>query len=164
MTTPGVDFFRIDRSAATARVLLTGGVLVTCGATAVGAHLVHRLPDDISRLVSLIGAAAVVGGLVLAFGSLAMMMFENIYLAIRDDGLLVHEDGRETTIAWEELSAVVVDEPKGLVALHRQDKETMRWHAGKAAKLVAARIEEAKRKAAHGLLKTGSTSPTSARS
>ena len=162
MTTPGVDFFRIDRSAATTRVLLMGGVLVTCGATAVGAHLVRRLPDGVSRLVSLIGAAGVLGGLVLAFGSLAMMMFENIYLAIRDEGLLVHEDGKETTIAWEELSAVVVDAKSGLVALHRQDKETMQWHAGKTAKLVATRIEEAKRKAAHGLLRTGSTAKTPA--
>lgn len=162
MTTPGVDFFRIDRSGATARVLLAGGVLVTCGATAVGAHLVHRLPDDVSRLVSLVGAAGVVGGLVLAFGTLAMMMFENIYLAIRDDGLLVHEDGKETTIAWDELSAVVVDAPKGLIALERHDKATVHWHAGKAAEKVAARISEAKRKAAHGLLRTGSAPPPSA--
>ena len=162
MTTPGVDFFRIDRSGATARVLLIGGVLVSCGALAVGAHLVRRLPDGVSRLVSLIGAAGVIGGLVLAFGTLAMMMFEEIYLAIRDDGLLVHEDGKETTIAWEELSAVVVDARQGLVVLHLHDKRTIPWHAGKTAKLVATRIEEAKRKAAHGLLRTGSTSNTSA--
>jgi len=162
MTTPGVDFFRIDRSAATTRLLVTGGLLVTCGATAVGAHLVRRLPESMSRIISLSGAAAVIGGLVLAFGSLAMMMFEDIYLAIRDEGLLVHEDGKETTIAWDELSAVVVDAPRGLVALHRKDKEVLEWHAGKAAKNVAARIEEAKRKAAHGLPRTRSTPPSSA--
>ncbi len=161
MTTPGVDFFRVDRSASTARVLVIGGVLVTCGATAVGAHLVHRLPDSMSRLISLVGAAAVIGGLVLAFGTLAMMMFENIYLAIKDEGLLVHEDGKEIAIAWDDLTAVRVDAKKGLVALHRKDKAVLEWHAGKAAKAVAARIEEAKRKAAHGLLRTGSTPPPS---
>ena len=159
MTTPGVDFFRIDRSAATSRLLVTGALLVTCGATAVGAHLVHRLPESVSRLISLTGAAAVLGGLVLAFGSLAMMMFEEIHLSIRDDGLLVHEDGKETTITWDELTAVAVDAPNGSVMLHRgYDKEVVRWHAGKTAKHVAARIEEAKRKAAHGLLRTGSGS------
>ena len=160
MTTSGVDFFRIDRSAATSHLLVTGALLVTCGATAVGAHLVHRLPEDVSRLISLAGAAAVLGGLVLAFGSLAMMMFENIYLLIRDDGLLVHEDGNETAIPWDELSAVAVDPKNGSVVLHRgDDKEALHWHAGKTAKAVAARIEEAKRKAAHGLLRTGSSKP-----
>jgi hypothetical protein len=162
MTTPGVDFFRIDRSAATSRLLATGVLLVTMGATAVGAHLVHRLPEAVSRLVSLVGAAGVIGGLVLAFGSLALMMFENIYLAIKDDGLLVHEDGKETNIGWAELSDVSIDAPKGLVELHRTGKDVIRWHAGKTAKDVAARIEEARRKAAHGLLKkTGSTPPSS---
>jgi hypothetical protein len=160
MTTPGVDFFRIDRSGATSRLLLIGGLLVTCGATAVGAHLVHRLPEGLSRLISLVGAAAVLGGLVLTFGSLAMMMFEDIYLSIRDDGLFVHENGKETTIPWEELSEVAVDTKSGVVVLHGgADKEVVRWHAGKTAKHVAARIEEAKRKAVLGLLRTGSTRP-----
>ncbi|MDB4936452.1 MAG: hypothetical protein JWP87_3424, partial [Labilithrix sp.] len=58
----------------------------------------------------------------------------------------------ETVIAWDELSEVVVDAPKGLVELRRPDKDILRWYAGKAAKDVAARIEEAKRKALHGLL------------
>lgn len=151
MTTPGVDFFRVDRSGVTRRLLVTGVLMVTAGATGVGAHLVHRLPYAVSRMVSLIGAATVIGGLVLAFGSLAMIMFENVYLSIRDDGLLVHDDGKETTIAWEELSSVVVDGPKGILELHRAGKETLHWHAGRAAKDVAARIDEAKRKATHGL-------------
>jgi hypothetical protein len=155
MTTPGVDFFRVDRSGATRRLLVTGVLLVTAGATAVGAHLVHRLPDSVSRVVSLAGGVTVIGGLVLAFGSLAMMLFENVYMSIRDDGLLLHDNGKETVIAWDELTKVAVDAPHGLVELHRAgDKEVLRWHAGKAAKDVAGRIEEAKRKAAHGLLRT----------
>jgi hypothetical protein len=157
MATPGVDFFRIDRSGATARLLVVGALLVTCGAVAVGAHLVHRLPVDVSRSISLAGAASVLGGLVLAFGSLAMMMFENIYLVIRDEGLLVHEDGKETSIAWADLSAVVVDGQKGLVLLHRQGGPPLEWHAGRTAKHVAARIEDARRKAPHGLFSTRPT-------
>lgn len=154
MTTPGVDFFRVDRSGATRRLLVTGVLLVMAGATAVGAHLVRRLPDSVSRLVSLAGGVVVIAGLVLAFGSLAMMLFENVYLSIRDDGLLLHDNGKETVIPWDELTRVVVDGPKGFVELHRASQELLRWHAGKAAKDVAARIEEAKRKAAHGLLRT----------
>jgi hypothetical protein len=156
MTTPGVDFFRVDRSATTRRLLVSGVCLVTGGATAIGAHLVRRLPESMSHLVSLVGGLAVIAGLVTSFGTLAMMLFENVYMTIRDDGLLVHDNGKETVIAWEELADVVVDAPKGLVELRRPEKEVLRWHAGKAARDVAGRIEEAKRKAAHGLLHTPS--------
>jgi hypothetical protein len=159
VTTPGVDFFRIDRSGPTKRVLIVSGFMVSGGATVVGAHLVNRLPADVSHLISLVGGICVIGGLVLGFGTLAMMLFENVYLSIRDEGLLVHDSGRETTIAWDELTKVVVD-AKGVIELRRDKKEPVRWFAGKTAKDVAARIQEAKRKAAHGLLKTGSNPPS----
>lgn len=132
--------------------------MVTSGATAVGAHLVHRLPVDISHVVSLAGGVTMIAGLVLAFGALAMMLFENVYLSIRDDGLLVHENGRDTNIPWGELTRVVLD-TKGFVDLCRDGHEPVRWFAGSAAKNVATRVEEAKRKAAHGLLRTGSCAP-----
>ena len=90
----------------------------------------------------------------MAFGALAMMLFENIYLSIRADGLLLHENGRETTVLWDDLTKVVAD-PKGFIELGRSgNAEALRWFAGKGAKDMAVRIEEAKRKAAHGLLKT----------
>ena len=158
MTTPGVDFFRIDRSGPTRRLLVVAVLMVTSGATAVGAHLVHRLPVDSSHVISLVGGVSMIAGLVLAFGALAMMLFENVYLSIRDDGLLVHENGRDTVIVWEELTRVVLD-PKGFVELCRDGHEPVRWFAGSAARDVATRVEEAKRKAAHGLLRTGSSAP-----
>ena len=148
--TPGVDFFRIDRSGSTRRLLVTGIVMVAGGASAVGAHLMHRLGESTSHVVSLAGGLSMIGGLVLTFGAMAMMLFENVYLAIRDDGLLLHDNGRETIIAWDDLTKVVVD--AGFVELRRAG-EPVRWFAGKGAKNVASRIEEAKRKAAHGLLR-----------
>lgn len=147
MTTAGVDFFRVDRSGTTTNLLVSGVVLVATGASAIGAHLVHRLPDSVSHLVSLTGGIAVIGGLVTAFGALAMMLFENVYLTIRDDGLLIHDNGKETTVPWDELTEVVILAPKGLVELRRGEKEPLRWFAGSAAKDVGGRIEEAKRKA-----------------
>lgn len=159
MTTPGVDFFRVDRSGTTRRLLVTGVVLVTLGASSIGAHLIRRLPASVSHAISLAGGVLMLGGLVLAFGALAMMLFENVYMAIRDDGLLVHDNGNETTIPWDELASVGVDRAMGVVELRRADKEPLRWHAGRAATDVGARIEEAKRKAAYGLLHTGSTPP-----
>jgi hypothetical protein len=151
VTTAGVDFFRVDRSGTTAKLLVSGVVLVTTGASAIGAHLMHRLPESVSHLVSLVGAIAAIGGLVTAFGALGMMIFENVYMTIREDGLLIHDNGKETTVPWDELEAVVVLAKQGLVELRRGEKEALRWYAGSAAKDVGGRIEEAKRKAAHGL-------------
>ena len=91
-------------------------------------------------------------GLVLTFGALAMMLFENVYLAIHHDHLLLHDNGTDTKIPWDELTSVGIDAKNGYVELRRDAKDVLRWHAGKSAKNVAARIEEAKRKAAHGLL------------
>ena len=152
MTTPGVDFFRVDRSGTTTKLLVSGVVLVAFGASAIGAHLMHRLPESVSHLLSLAGGIAAVGGLVTAFGALAMMLFENVYMTIRDDGLLIHDNGKETTVPWDELEEVVVLGPKGLVELRRREKAPLRWYAGSAAKDVGARIEEARRRAAHGLM------------
>ena len=148
----GVDFFRVDRSGTTTKLLVSGVVLVTTGASAIGAHLMHRLPESVSHVVSLAGGIAAVGGLVTAFGALAMMLFENVYMSVRDEGLLIHDNGKETAVPWEELEEVVVLAPEGVVELRRRDKEALRWFAGKSAKDVGARVEEARRKALHGLV------------
>jgi hypothetical protein len=147
VTTAGVDFFRVDRSGITTKLLVSGAVLVATGASAIGAHLMHRLPASVSHLISLAGGIAAIGGLVTAFGALGMMLFENVYMTIRDDGLLIHDNGKETAIPWDELTEVVIVAPKGLVELRRGDDEPLRWFAGSAAKDVGGRIEEAKRKA-----------------
>jgi hypothetical protein len=152
--TAGVDFFRVNRSASTRWLLIVAASLVTGGAIAIGAHLVHRIAADVGHLVSLVGGVATIAGLVLGFGTMAMMLFENVYLTIEVERVLVHDNGRETPIAWDDLDGVDVE--KGLVVLRRANGEPVRFHAGGASKDIARRIQEAKRKAAHGLLVAGS--------
>ena len=151
MTTPGVDFFRIDRSGSTKRLLITGGLMVAGGASAVGAHLMHRLGTDTGHLVTLLGGASMIGGLVLTFGAMAMMLFEDVYMTIEETGLRLHDNGKVTIIPWDELTKVAVE--AGFVELRRAEKDVVRWFAGKSAKDVAGRIEEAKRKASVALLR-----------
>jgi hypothetical protein len=151
MATAGRDFFRIDRSGPTKRLLALAGLLVTAGATAIGAHLVSRLAPDVGHFVSLGGGLTVVVGLILGFGAMAMLVFENVYLLLREEGVVCHDNGKETTIPWSELESVRLDE--GYVVLERKGGEALRWFAGKAAKQIHGCIEEAKRKALHGLLK-----------
>ncbi len=161
MPTPGVDFFRVDRSGPTRRLLVTGVVLVTLGASSVGAHLIHRLPESASHTISLVGGVTMLAGLVLAFGALAMMLFENVYIAIEDQRLVLHDNGKEVVIAWDDLAAVSVEGRTGFLSLERKEAKAVRWYAGGPAKDIAAKIQEARRKALHGLLKTGASNPPS---
>jgi hypothetical protein len=147
-----LDFFRVDRSGPTKRLLVVAGLLVAVGASAIGAHLMHRLESGVGHLISLGGGLTMLTGLVVGFGAMAMMLFENVYLQIRDEALVLHENGKETIIPWAEVEAVDVDGRYLVIA--RSDGEAVRWFAGEAAKDVWGRVDDARRKAAHGLLKT----------
>lgn len=153
MATPGVDFFRVDRSGPTRRLLVAGVVMVTAGASSVGAHLIRRLPESVSHAVSLGGGVCMLAGLLMSFGSMALMLFEDVYIAIRESELVFHDNGREVTVAWDELTAVRVEPRTGFLEVARRAGDPVRWYAGGSAGEIAARIEEAKRKALHGLLK-----------
>lgn len=151
MPSPGVDFFRVDRSRTTRGRLTVSGVLIACGATTVGAHLVHRIPVSTGHTISLLGGLTMLAGLVLGFGTMAVLLFENVWLLIRDEGVLLHRNGEETAIAWDELAAVGEEDEH--VVLRRASGQPVRWYAGRTAVDVAARVDDARRKAAHGLLR-----------
>jgi hypothetical protein len=128
-------------------------LLIAVGAFFIGGHLVSRIAPDLAHVVSLAGGLTVAVGLILGFGAMAMILLENVYLLISADGLVCHDNGKETKIPWADLSAVTLDTAKGFVVLERRDAQALRWFAGKGAKDVGARVEEARRKALHGLLR-----------
>ena len=154
MPTAGVDFFRVDRSGPTKRLLFVAVAMVLGGSSSIGAHLVTRLPQTIAHVISLAGGIVLLAGLLLGFGTMAMLLFENVYLVIQDKGVLLHDNGKETTIAWPDLDAVEVD--AGYVVFRRKEADAIRWFAGKGAAQVQGRVDEARRKALHGLLKLSS--------
>jgi hypothetical protein len=152
--TAGVDFFRIDRARSVKRLLALAITMVLVGSTSIGAHLVSRFDEGLAHLISLGGGTLLLAGLVLGFGAMAMLLFENVYLVIQEAGVLVHDNGKETTIPWSDLESVKVDD--GYVVLQRAEKDAVRWFAGKMAKDVCAKVDDARRKALHGLLKVSS--------
>jgi len=155
VATYGKDFFRIDRSGPTKRLLAVAIVLVLVGSTSIGAHLVTRLNESLGHLISLGGGILLLGGLVLGFGTMAMMLFENVYLQILDTGVLFHDNGKETKVAWSELDEIAVDD--GFLVLKvKESDEAIRWFAGKMAAEIRKKLDDARRKALHGLLKTTS--------
>lgn len=133
---------------------MIAGVLVAVGSTTIGAHLVSRLEAGLSRYVSLLGGLITIAGLILGFGAMAMLLFENVYLLIREDGVLCHENGKETTIPWADLEKSTLDGTTGFVVFERKGMDPFRWFAGANVKELHGRVEDARRKALHGLLKS----------
>ena len=150
-----LDFFRVDRSGPTKRLLVVAGVLISVGMFLIGAHLVSRLEATSSHNITLVGGLMLATGLITGFGAMAMMLFENVYLQIKKEGVLLHENGKETEIAWGELESI--EHETMFLVLKRSNAEPVRWFAGKDAPHVRSQVEEAKRKAAHGLLKIETT-------
>lgn len=150
--TPGVDFFRVDRSAATKRRLTVAGILVTLGATTAGAHLVTRLPSGFAHLVSLVGGIVMVSGLLTGFGTMALQLLENVYLLIKEEGVLLHDNGEDTLVPWDDITSI--SRRDGLVVMKRKDGTDVEWFAGKGAPDLAKRLEDARMKGLHGLLRS----------
>ena len=145
MTTPGVDFFRVDRSRPTRRVLAFGVTMVAMGGGMIGTHLMHRLSDRVGHWVTVGGGMMLLAGLVMGFGTLAAMLFENVYVSLEDKRVLLHENGREAEIAWDDVESAVANE--GIVVVKKKAADTeLVFHAGRAATDIAAKIEEKRRK------------------
>ena len=145
MTTPGKDFFRVDRSRPTLRVLLFGAALVTTGAGMIGSHLMHRVSDPVGHWVTVAGGMLLLCGLVTGFGTLAAMLFENVYVKLEDKHVLLHENGRESLIVWDDVTSAKAEQ--GMVMVKGRGEATILFHAGRTAPDIAAKIEEKRRKA-----------------
>lgn len=143
----------MDRSRSTKRRLIIAALLIALGAVSAGAHLVSRLAPVARLGISFAGGAMMLAGLAIGFGTMALLLFENIYLLLREDGIVVHDNGKDTVIAWGDLERVRRDEESGFVVFEPRDAEPIRWFAGASASQIVARVEEARRKALHGLLK-----------
>ncbi len=146
MTMPGKDFFRVDRSRPTIRTVVGGAALVASGAGMIGTHLMHRLSDSTGHWVSLVGGMLLLLGLVMGFGTLAALLFENVYVALEDKRVLLHENGQESEIAWDDVAGAAAAD--GTVTVSSKDELTsIVFHAGRGAPDIAAKIEEKRRKA-----------------
>ena len=128
--------------------------MVMVGATSIGAHLVSRLTADVAQTISFVGGLVVIGGLILGFGAMAMLLFENVYLLIREEGLLLHDNGKETRIDWGDLDATAVEDAAGILVLHRKGAEPVRWFTGTNVNDVRRCVDDARRKALHGLYRS----------
>jgi hypothetical protein len=148
---PPLEWHRIDRGRSVRLVLALAAVLVTAGATGVGAGFVSRLGDATGHFVALAGACSMLAGLVLGAGMALVMIQQDVYLAVRVDGVLLHW-GRddERLLAWEAIGAIEVEGKSIMFRL--ADDKSEEWEGVDKPAELAQRLVELKQKALHGLL------------
>mgnify|MGYP001555853882 CR=1 FL=1 len=109
--------------------------LVASGCLGIGAHLVSNLNESVGHAISLLGGVITIAGLILGFGGLAMLLFENVYLLIQEQGLVFHDNGKETNVPWGDFEGAELDtKQRGFIVFSRKDASPLRWLAHNASK------------------------------
>jgi len=100
-----LEFYRVDQSGPTKRILIPAVALLTVGPPMVlFSAALRKFPG--STAIGVVGAALMIAGLVIGFSGLGMLMLDDRYLAVVQGGLLVHLGKEETFIAWEDVAAI----------------------------------------------------------
>jgi hypothetical protein len=148
---PPIEWHRIDRGKTARRTLAFAAVLVTGGATFVGAGFMSRLDESTGHTIALAGACAMLAGLVLGAGMALVMIQEDAYLAVRADGIVLHwSRDDEAVLAWDTIASI--DATESAITFHLSGDKTEEWKLPTGAQPLAKHLTELKQKAAHGLL------------
>jgi hypothetical protein len=146
-----LEWHRVDRSPR--RTLAVAVVLVTGGATGIGAAFVSRLSDTTSHAIALASAATMFGGVFLAVASAWAGLREDVYLAIRKDALVLHRSREdETVLPWGDIDAIRPAEDGTAVTITTKAGAAHLWTVHRGGVELAARITDLRKKIEHGLV------------
>ena len=138
------------------RALAAGVASMSLGALVVGTSLLARATLEVRAIAAIVGFVAVAGGpLVTALG-LRKPLMEELYLAMRDDGVLLHFEGPEMMLPWDSIERVAYDDAQCTVCLQLRSGEAVRVQrdfAGITGDALARRLDDCRRKARFNLLR-----------
>jgi hypothetical protein len=150
-----LSFVRVTRARGTSWLLSVGATFTSIGGFMIGAAFVKRLDDHFRTLASLGGAAILIFGLVTAFSGLAALLMHDVYIAIREDGVILHANKDETFLPWSTIARVRLGEDARSVHFDTKDDAdgpAGGWIVGGEAGELVDRLEQLRRKAALGPL------------
>ncbi len=107
-----LEWFRVDHSRTTRKLLVLGTCLVFAGAGLVGAAFLTHWTSFLLSLATLVGAGMLIFGLLLAFVGMAVVLARNEYLAVRADGLLFHTTTSDVLHAWGDIESISAGEER----------------------------------------------------
>ncbi len=145
-----LEWFRVDQSRRTTRLLVSGTLLVFVGASLVGGAFLTHKAGALLHALTLLGAAMLLLGLVVGFGGMTVLLAHDEYLAVTPDGILFHRGANDELHPWGELTGVTHDEAGGRWVLHRADGTAVPVdvaYSGASARELAAHLEQLRAKA-----------------
>jgi hypothetical protein len=148
---PPIEYFRVDRSRRTRRLLTFGAVFIVMGTAGIATNFVHRIPHEIASVTTFGGAIFLLFGLVTSFSSMALLLIENHYVAVEKAGLVLHRNESEERVPWTAIEEIAHDGELLLVRLGSGGE--IRWFMGGDVKKLAAHLEQQRSKALLGFLK-----------
>jgi hypothetical protein len=153
-----LDWYRVDPWPRMRRVLVAGPALLSLGGLVVAVSFATRQPQATRSLAVVVGLALVASGAGLTLAGMFWILRDDAYLVIRTDGVAVRLPPRETLLLWSDLARARWDEARVALVLQRCDGESVvvaRRFAGIAGPELAAKVEQARRRASLGMLGRG---------
>jgi hypothetical protein len=145
-----LEWFRVDRSRGTCRLLGTGTILVFVGATLVACGIFTHSTSSTLSILTLVGAGLLVFGLVTAFGGMTVLLAQDEYLAVRVDAVLARRTRGEVVLAWSDLTAIRFDESRRALVFETTSDGAYvleERYSGVSPETLAPHLEELRRKA-----------------
>jgi hypothetical protein len=151
-----VEWFRVDPWPRIRVVLLTGPVVLTLGGLVIAVSFLTRASRDTRIEAAIAGFVLVASGALTTFIGMQRVLRDEVFLALRTDGLVVQTRQGETFVTWDDLEEARWDGGRGLLLLTRADASVVtvgERFAGIDGKALADRIRMTKRRAAMNLLR-----------
>lgn len=154
MTEPIVEWHRVAGAKAILKPLALGALFLMLGpGIAVTGILLGRATPSLVTPALVIGGVLVLAGPVVALAGLARTFKEDAFLAARAGGVTFERNGKNITLTWDEIDAVVFEPPEALVFRRREgDPFVLHERFDIATDELAKRFEALRRKASLDLL------------
>lgn len=151
-----VEWYRVDVTRHVAVVALQGSTLLVMGCFLVSHALAGVVPGEaLSMAAAVLGAVCVVMGPLHTILGFQRILSRDTYLAMRTDGVLLHDGGQDVLVRWDDLVEARHVEDGEAVDLHRRDAAPVRItqdFCGQGGKELARRVNALRRKAQWNLL------------
>jgi hypothetical protein len=153
-----LDWYRADPWPRMRRILVLGPALLSLGGLVVAVSFATRQPQTTRSIAAVVGLALVASGAGLTLAGMFWILRDDAYVAIRTDGLAFRLPPSETLVPWADLARARWDEAQVALVLECTGGEVLvvpRRFAGIAGPELAAKVEQARRRAALGMLGRG---------
>ena len=118
-----LSFYRVDPWRRIRRVLLLGPGALATGGLVIAVSFLTRQPLGVRVDAAAVGFVLIAGGALYTLAGMHRILRDDLVLSLRTDGVMLQSEGRETLVAWDELTRVRWDPGPAELVLERASGE-----------------------------------------